>query len=93
MTERIEHAGWAREYIRAAIGAFDDDVTIEARDEPTVAENVALAQVHATLALVEQQRIANLITLDEAYTLVAEDANAWQSERVMRTDVREGLGL
>ncbi|MFF7681491.1 hypothetical protein ACFZA2_01930 [Microbacterium sp. NPDC007973] len=63
MTERIDHVGWAREFVRAAENAFDDEVTTTPRDEPTVSENIALAQVHATLAFVEQQRIANLIAL------------------------------
>lgn len=48
--KRIDHTRWSREYISAAQAAHDDDAT-------------ALAQVHATLALVEQQRIANLATL------------------------------
>lgn len=58
---RVDHVGWAREFIRAAENAFDDEVSTAPREEPTVGENIALAQVHATLALVEQQRITNLV--------------------------------
>ena len=50
MTDRIDHATEARRLISA----------VPARD--TYART-AYAQVHATLALVEQQRIANLIAL------------------------------
>lgn len=97
MTERIDHASWAREYIRAAQNAFDDDVTIEARDEPTVAENIALAQVHATLALVEQQRIANLIALAHPIKLPSGgEVTHMLHDPVsgaIREDVAKGLGL
>lgn len=105
MTERIDHTGWAREFIRAAENAFDDEVTIDAREAPTVAENIALAQVHATLALVEQQRLANLITLAaipgagtletaaaHALLIPSDDAD-WDSRPTIRPEIREGLGL
>lgn len=55
MTERIDHAEKAREWIGH-------------RNVPSYGgsqHQVAVAQVHATLALVEQQRIANLIALSE----------------------------
>lgn len=53
MTSRMDHAAEARGIIAGGIGASFD----QSRD------SLALAQVHATLALVEQQRIANLITV------------------------------
>ena len=54
MSDRIDHAAMAREYIAAAFGEVTADP----------ASVVALlAQAEATLALVEQQRIANLIAL------------------------------
>ena len=57
MTERVDHAELANEAIsiegmRAAFDAGE-----------SLAEIAAVAQVHATLALAEQQRIANLIAL------------------------------
>jgi len=52
----------------------------------------AIAQVHATLALVEQQRISNLIALDR-HTELTGSPEDWQRERVLRADVREALGL
>ncbi|SNS43297.1 hypothetical protein SAMN06309944_0233 [Micrococcales bacterium KH10] len=55
MTDRIDHATEAREALRGA-----GDGRNVATDAPLV------AQVHATLALVEQQRIANLIALAES---------------------------
>ena len=51
MSERIDHAAEAREWIDAA-----------AR-HPGAISTAILAQAEATLALVEQQRIANLIAL------------------------------
>lgn len=55
MSERIDHAAKAEEWLADA-----------KRAEVSLAEAVTfadIAQVHATLALVEQQRIANLIAL------------------------------
>ena len=51
MTERIDHATEAMNFLGATVidTHGDDD------------RKVAIAQVHATLALVEQQRIADLI--------------------------------
>ena len=54
MSERIDHAAEAREWIDAA-----------AR-HPGAISTAILAQAEATLALVEQQRIANLIALADA---------------------------
>ncbi|MCI2959519.1 hypothetical protein MN032_17680 [Agromyces atrinae] len=49
----------------------------------------AQAQVHATLALVEQQRLANLITLRQADSDVLRDGEWHEVEAA----IREGLGL
>lgn len=59
MNERIDHAAEARMHIewahdqQARMGEFDESVQ----------HNATLAVAEATLALVEQQRIANLIAL------------------------------
>ncbi|MBW1639276.1 hypothetical protein G3H63_09355 [Microbacterium resistens] len=53
MAERLDHAAEAVRLIEGGIGPSFD----QTRD------GIALAQAHATLALVEQQRIANLIAL------------------------------
>ena len=91
MTERIDHASEAVNFLRATTFDThgDDD------------RKVALAQVHATLALVEQQRIANLIALGEAAFPDGSRVYTWAvvvpGEHVdsyrLRADVREGLGL
>lgn len=56
MTERIDHAAEATR-IHAKVREAAQGVTTE--------EMLASAQVHATLALVEQQRIANTLKIDE----------------------------
>ena len=53
---RIDHAKEARRALRAAAETPSDVETVA---DPWILS----AQVHATLALVEQQRIANLIAL------------------------------
>lgn len=54
MIERIDHAAEARDWTDRGVKASTSDA--ESRC-------VAMAQVHATLALVEQQRIANRVAL------------------------------
>lgn len=101
MSARIDHVGWAEGFVDAALAPFDPNeppIEGDARDEPTVSENLAFAQVHATLALVEQQRIANLIAafqmeggpykVPNSWTDGTEDANV----RIPR-EIREALGL
>jgi len=62
-------------------------------------EVFALAQVHATLALAEQQRLANLIALAALNFSVADFTKTWDSEkdtnawRFIRASVVEGLGI
>lgn len=53
MSERIDHAAKARYWLPQ-------------NGDGILPDHVAVAQVHATLALVEQQRIANLIALGNA---------------------------
>lgn len=86
MTDRINHEARAIEMLSSAPADLRAD------------DAIAVAQVAATLALVEQQRIANLIALDmqqEQY-LVPEDGETgeesyWSTR--LRADVREALGL
>ena len=78
MTERkIDHATEAMVCIKAAHRTDDGTFTM------------IQAQVHATLALVEQQRIASLVALRQADSDVIGD---FEWEDVDR-DIREGLGL
>lgn len=59
MTERTDHAALA---LRIIESDRDSSFGWETADAQHLA-NIAEAQVHATLALVEQQRIANLFML------------------------------
>ena len=67
MTERIDHAAEAREWIR------DAPMEYQQNNGQRAQLCAALAQAEATLALVEQQRIQNLIALSQAG-----DGNGWQ---------------
>ncbi|WP_323986248.1 hypothetical protein [Microbacterium plantarum] len=78
MTKRMDHAAEARRALRAAA---EDPADIEGTDPWLLA-----AQVHATLALVEQQRIANLIALGAA-------GESTPLRWTPRAEIREGLGL
>lgn len=59
----------------------------------------AQAQVHATLALAEQQRIANLIALEGQSTgeadpaLYAEIGPEWGAARELRPEIKTALGI
>ena len=89
MSERIDHAAEAREWIDAA-----------AR-HPGAISTAILAQAEATLALVEQQRIANLIALGQFRVgpgelppfrhLVMRPANAYDVEPT--ADIAAALGI
>lgn len=65
MTERIDHVARARvlETNAWARGGVHGDALIRRPEERR--DMIASAQVHATLALVEQQRIANLTALGQ----------------------------
>lgn len=59
MSERIDHAAIARERLHTAAQWLSS----AGRSDLGQVANILAAQGHATLALVEQQRIANLIAL------------------------------
>lgn len=82
MTERIDHAAKAERLVRLTDGYLE--------------RNALQAQVHATLALVEQQRIANLIALHRHE--VKYDIGDWSRLYVngtedLKPDLAKGLGL
>lgn len=91
MTGRIDYRYNAAERIKVAVTNPDE----------TQAQTTALiAQAEATLALVEQLRIANLIALGQAthadgsriYWRAIVDP-AGHDSAIVRADIREGLGL
>lgn len=103
--ERIAHAAEARRLAEMADFTYGQ---IEVRNgamavaQTVEAQTLAVtAQVHATLALVEQQRIANLIALGSYRVgandypalrhLVIEPVNDFEVAPVQQ--IREGLGL
>lgn len=101
--ERIDHAAEALELVQIAYSQQD---LSDLDGEPyTIAEATALAQAHAILALVEQQRIANLIALSESgrttvngartalvglYDGSAKDGSAYMA---LRPDIAAALGV
>jgi hypothetical protein len=101
MTER--HAESARSILDSSMGIVRDETGASAE----AAEMIAEAQVHATLALVEQQRIANLIALadhaSELFGNYAGEAGGMGTlfshpedeggNMRLRDDVRKALGL
>lgn len=91
MTTRIDHAAAAESDIVSA------DDALESGADDVASAIAAIAQVHATLALVEQQRISNLIALAEPREIPGGGTAAYMlydpTSRVLREDVREGLGL
>lgn len=80
MNERIDHAAEARKHITEWMG---------------VDFHAGIAQVHATLALVEQQRTANLIAIWGASGVDGwiMDAVAEKLFDVANRTIREGAGL
>lgn len=89
MTERIDHAAEARRVL--------DNIP----HESLLGNSTALAwgQVHATLALVEQQRIANMQTERAALRARADGrsdlaAGGMEAQAaILDLQIREGLGL
>lgn len=83
VAEATQHIAWAHEQQER-----EGDMGNVPRDD------ALLAQVHATLALVEQQRIANLIAF---YNVSPDDAGVLITAGVSFAEVlrqiREGLGL
>jgi hypothetical protein len=101
-TERVDHAGYAAHYEKEAlrtIGAANDLPLEYASAKMAEASAAAyLAQVHATLALVEQQRLGNLIAFAReafrpewaGYTISEQDGARGHAALAQ---AREGLGL
>ena len=71
MSERTDHFADAEENLRA----IGESLAAEVEPTMTVTEMIGLAQLQATLALVEQQRLANILTLvgDEDWETVDAD--------------------
>lgn len=88
MTDRIDHAAAARRHVEWAHEWQGDEGSTDATNIATV----LLAQTHATLALVEQQRIANLIALAGASDSIRARQ---QAEEVLYqpTPVQAGIDL
>ncbi len=89
-TGRLDHAAAAR----ATLNALEEMSPTEPMS--TAMGLIAVGQVHATLALVEQQRIANLIALGQ-YTIVPGEMPIYrgvifEGENV-KPEIREALGL
>lgn len=90
--EKIDHAALANQAV--SIAGMREAI----QQGESVSDIAAVAQVHATLALVEQQRIANLIALlnggvnSEAVVNAPGDfsTNGWYG---LYDEVRKGLGL
>jgi hypothetical protein len=90
MTDRIDHAAEARTALaKAQMNPADADVITDPW--------LLAAQVHATLALVEQHRIANLIELSTPRRLPDGSQASYMlydpETFKLRDDVRDGLGL
>ncbi|GAA5198601.1 hypothetical protein [Microbacterium jejuense] len=112
MTERIDHAAEAQSILRDIDTAGPNDnlpmdwCGADADEQWLVHASLREAQVHATLALVEQQRIANLIAyvalLEQQFAEAAqhptefdwetrEDSEKRHTEALVL--IREGLNL
>lgn len=94
MTDRIDHAAEARKHIEWA----HDQQENEGDMGNVPRDNALLAQAEAILALVEQQRLANLLAVtNNAARMVAEGIGS-RIEYLALYDqlnpvIREGLGL
>ena len=95
MTDRIDHAALAAQMARDAVSTSRSGAQVIA------GMLAATAHVHATLALVEQQRIANLIALTketfaahEAREALGTFATAKLGEQIgLRPDIAAALGI
>jgi hypothetical protein len=90
--EREDHVALAREGIEVADMVVSRNLPLQTGEFK--ADVIAVAQVHATLALVEQQRVANLFAA--LHTSVAgPDRAGWsevQREQII-AGILDGLGL
>lgn len=82
MSGRVDHAANARAWL---VGAEDRDVP----PGPVATSFGVIAQAHATLALVEQQRIANLIALSGLNYALEEEMGELGNEAANRLMSRE----
>lgn len=96
MTDRIDHADLARRNMQF-VQEHSEDI-----DPPEATVTLLAAQVHAALALVEQQRIANLVALMDSprtATSVARVAERALTQgepvvnRELRPDIAAALGI
>lgn len=77
MSDRIDHAAEARKILDGPARRWPDSADSQVE--------IASAQVHATLALVEQQRIANVLAAAHL------KGDVFEHEKML--DIREALGL
>ena len=98
MSERIDHAARAR----IERDALNDVLADEGITDASIVATAILVQVHATLALAEQQRIANLIALwsinDTSFSTAAFDAlgsvpTTWNGRAELHPHIKEALGI
>ena len=95
MNDRIDHAAEARKHIDWA----HEEQSVEGSWEYSVRDYALIAQAEATLALVEQQQIANLIALANgdthlsttAYLQLAVELGISPAE--FRPDISAALGI
>lgn len=99
MSDRNDHAAEAREFLAGDVTADDWATGIA-----MLHMKAAAAQAHATLALVEQQRIANIIALLQCKSTIADygfdglaefihdEADGYPKAH-LRPEIREALGI
>ena len=99
MTDRIDHAAEAREFLEAS------QLVASQHELPAATLAVQHAQVQATLALVEQQRIANLTALarveventstptDALDAIYRRDETGQRTRLYTRPDIAAALGI
>jgi hypothetical protein len=86
---RIDHTG-------SAIANLDALLKGEPGYPDAALVVATISQVHATLALVEQQRIANTIALGSPQTLIGggeASVPSWDAQYQLRPEIAEALGL
>lgn len=108
MSDRIDPVAKAHEILRAVQDLMDkpsDGYQAAQHVQNLAFSTIAAAQVHATLALVEQQRIANIIAIannvseDPDVTVTDGERAAWlalcdeESPHSLRPEIREALGI
>ncbi|GAA4774441.1 hypothetical protein [Microbacterium gilvum] len=74
MTERIDHAAEAERILIVIDGVHGADLSLD--------EMIASAQVHATLALAQEQRAANFIAYCTAADALSQGHKAWIEEEM-----------